>query len=385
MEVRNILVNTKSNFVGGNLAKFLPKWKTFTSDFEILNTVRGLPIKVDKNFEPSDMFQHKLGSNAGKFVQSEISSLLNKQVIFPTSHEHGEHISPIFTRPKQDGSFRLILNLKKLNRNVEFKHFKMETLRSILCLIQQNCFMAKLDIKDAYYTVPIKHSDHKLLKFRFQNKLYKFVALPNGYSEGPRLFTKLLKPILAHLRGNEICIAAYIDDLFTMNRSFESCLSNVKQSSKLLDDMGFTINVSKSIFIPSQKMEFLGFTIDSVAMTVTLTSIKKHKLKCLCIDMLSKESMPIRSVSILLGTITSSLIGVPLGWLHYRSLDRAKTSALFQNAWDFDKPMTLSQAARDDITWWQHNIDISFAPIFIGVPEHTLTTDASGIRKRIYT
>ena len=120
--------------------------------------------------------------------------------IVPSSHEPGEFISPIFVRPKDDGSFRLILNLKKLNEHTEYIHFKMDTLASILTLVRPGAFMAKVDIKDAYYSVPIYPPDQKQLKFMFDEVLYQFTVLPNGYSPGPRKFTKLLKPPLSDLR-----------------------------------------------------------------------------------------------------------------------------------------------------------------------------------------
>ena len=46
-----------------------------------------------------------------------------------------EYISPIFLRQKPDSSYRLILNPKKLNENMPYIHFKMETFQSILLLI----------------------------------------------------------------------------------------------------------------------------------------------------------------------------------------------------------------------------------------------------------
>ena len=76
----------------------------------------------------------------------------------------------------------------------------METLSSVLRLVTPMTYMAEIDIKDAYYSVPIKLEDQKLLKFKFDNVLYQFTSLPNGYSEGPRKFTKLLKTPLAALR-----------------------------------------------------------------------------------------------------------------------------------------------------------------------------------------
>ena len=81
-------------------------------------------------------------------------------------------------------------------------------------------YMAKLDIKDAYYSVPIFNDDQKLLKFKFKDILYQYLALPNRYTKGPRKFTKLPKPILAKLRQEGITLVAYLDDIFVMGWTY---------------------------------------------------------------------------------------------------------------------------------------------------------------------
>ena len=90
------------------------------------------------------------------FISEEIKRLITKGVIKESKHESGEYISPTFVTEKSDGGYRFILNLKRLNQEKERKKFKMQTLKSILCLIRQNAYMAKLDIKDAYYSIPIQ-------------------------------------------------------------------------------------------------------------------------------------------------------------------------------------------------------------------------------------
>ena len=49
----------------------------------------------------------------------------------------------------------MILNPKRLNENMPYIHFKMKTLKSILTLVTPNCYMTKVDMKDANYSVPI--------------------------------------------------------------------------------------------------------------------------------------------------------------------------------------------------------------------------------------
>ena len=105
---------------------------------------------------------------------------MRKKVIERTSHEEGEFISPNFITEKSDGGYRFILNLKRLNKEVDKVKFKMQTLKSILCLVRPDAYMAKLDIKDAYYSIPIHKDSRKLLKFYFKGELFQFIALPNG-------------------------------------------------------------------------------------------------------------------------------------------------------------------------------------------------------------
>ena len=113
----------------------------------------------------------------------------------------------------------------------------METIGTILQLVKQGAFMSKLDIKDAYYSISRYEHDQKYLKFQFDRFLYKYTVSPNDYPEGPRKFTKLLKPpmSLSELRRVEKnVIACYFDDLLTIDFSHASCLSNVAKLSNYL-------------------------------------------------------------------------------------------------------------------------------------------------------
>ena len=62
-------------------------------------------------------------------IETEISNLLQKPVFCKTHHEPGEYVSPIFVRPKKDGTTRMILNLKSLNQSVVYLHFKMDNIK----------------------------------------------------------------------------------------------------------------------------------------------------------------------------------------------------------------------------------------------------------------
>ena len=86
-----------------------------------------------------------------ELIDMEIQRLLLKGVIAHSVHEEGEFISSIFVRPKKDGSYRMILNLKSLNQYVEYHHFKLDTIWTAVHMMTPGCFMGSIDLKDAYF------------------------------------------------------------------------------------------------------------------------------------------------------------------------------------------------------------------------------------------
>ena len=306
-----------------------------------------------------------------------LTKLLQKGVIIKSVHEIGEIISPIFLRDKPDGSHRVILNLKATNAFVDNSHFKMETIRSILKLIYPNCYMASIDLKDAYYSVKIHDSYQKYLKFQFQGALYAFTCLPNGLCTGPRKFTKLCKPPLAHLRtlGHTVC--AYIDDLINIGDNFVECQHNVCDTITTFCKLGFNVNHKKSKLIPSQTITFLGFNIDSVHMKITPTHEKILNVQTLCRTLLGKTSFKIRFLARIIGTLISTFPGVKHGPLHFRILEALKTRALRDNKGKFDRKMCLSVQGKTEILWWLDNIASAENDIYIPNPHMEISTDAS--------
>ena len=71
----------------------------------------------------------------------------------------------IFVTPKKDEGVRLVINLKYLNQNIMYEHFKMENMSDLVNMIKPGDFIMQLDLKDAYFSVPIHPQDQKFLRF----------------------------------------------------------------------------------------------------------------------------------------------------------------------------------------------------------------------------
>lgn len=118
-----------------------------------MQTVVGDTIEfIEQPPENSFISKNSIAKEHAEQVNAELNSLLDKHVIVPCDHEPGEFISPIFSVPKKDNRIRLILNLKNLNQYVQYHHFKMDSIHTALQLVTQDCWMASIDLEDAYYT-----------------------------------------------------------------------------------------------------------------------------------------------------------------------------------------------------------------------------------------
>jgi len=240
--------------------------------------------------------------------------------------------------------------------------------------------MTSVDLKDAFFTIPI-HSDHyKYLKFMHRNKLYEFLAMPNGYGPAMRVFTKLIKIPFSHLRNKGNISVAYVDDSYLQGSTYNECLQNTCDTVNLLRSLGFTIHAEKSTLIPKQIITFLGFEFNSIKMTINLTTNKKQKILKLCIEILSSSTFKIQMLASIIGNLVASFPAVPLGRLFYRHLERDKIQALKHSKGNFNHIMKLSQLNENsvlELKWWANNIMDSHKRILEPKIDKTIYTDAS--------
>ena len=365
--------------IAGNIKNCIRNWQRLTSCPWTLETVLGCKIpllKQPKQLVPPHPF--KLTLSEQKIMDDEIVKLHNKGVIKQAEHLEGEFISNIFLRPKPNGTFRLILDLTKFNDFVKYEHFKMFSLTMARQLITKGAYMASIDLKDAYYYVPIASEHRKYLRFVWRGTLYEYTCLPNGLASCPRIFTRLLKPIFATLGERGHILFPYIDDSFIVASSKTECAQAITELRELFVALGFSIHEDKSVLTPTHRLKFLGFYLDSSRMMVEITEEKVEKFTQ-AVDSIGSQGakVKIRTVAGIVGLMTAYGPAVLYGGAHIKTLERCKNDALRKAKGDFEKCMRISPEGWEDINWWQEHIACSPSPIVVCKPKVQITTDAS--------
>ena len=164
-----------------------------------------------------------------------------------------------------------------------------------------------------------------------------------------------------------------------MGDSEKECVQNVKSSLALFKSLGFVVYPTKSVLIPSHKITYLGFEVDSQDMTVIPTLERKQTILSTASKLLTGSSSAVRELAQFIGQVVSCFQGVKFGPLWYRYMESDKIKALKQNKGDYESKVVFSNEAKSEMIWWTENIMSSFSDVHAdhSEPDFVLFTDAS--------
>jgi hypothetical protein len=72
-------------------------------------------------------------------------------------------------------------------------HFKMEGVPTLIQLMKKDNYAVTWDLSSAYNHVPVHPAMQPLLGVCWKGECYKFVGMPFGLNDAPRVFSKIMK------------------------------------------------------------------------------------------------------------------------------------------------------------------------------------------------
>ena len=287
-----------------------------------------------------------------------------------TSHAHGvlqSSISSTKERRLISPSHRL-KSLEQIHSERTFPNGKL------------NVHKAPLKRKRIYGQTRPKRDleSQKFLRFVWLGQTYQFLALPFGLNTAPRIFTKLLKPVVAYLHTRNIRLLIYLDDILIIGSSVQILREHTVLVIELLRNLGFIINYEKSLLTPTPVLEFLGFLINSKTMKFYLPQTKVAKVLDLCKSLLKENPISLHLLAQLQGFLESCRPAVWLAPLHFRHLQSCLIQQVALNKGSYQGTVLLDPQAREELQWWITNIKrVNGSPIRPPAPEMVITSDAS--------
>ena len=176
-------------------------------------------------------------------------------------------------------------------------------------LVTPGCYFAKLDLSNAFRCVKSHSSNHKAneLKWRFQgDKHYTCLIderLPFGARKTPEIFNSITQAVREMMkRRGYNTIMCYLDDFLIVSQTYSECLQALNELLCLLGRLGFQINYNK-LEGPTRKITFLGITLDSVTMTLSIPGDKLTDVKLTMKRIISCKKVSKRDIQSLVGKL----------------------------------------------------------------------------------
>ena len=141
--------------------------------------------------------------------------------------------------------------------------------------------------------------------------------------------------------------------------------------------MGFVVHSEKSVLKPTHVLEFLGFVIDSMNMTIRVTDKKVTSLVEFCSVLCGKKEVSIRTIATIVGKLLAACPGVEIGPLYVKIIEIEKNRALKSNRGDYDANMVISEEIISCLNWWIDNLSSQVRHISHGNPDIVVHCDAS--------
>lgn len=164
---------------------------------------------------------------------------------------------------------RLVVDLSVVTSYLEDRPFRYESLASFVRQLSAGDHMVSWDISDAFHHILLDPADSARLAFAVDGVLYFPLSLPFGLKLAPWALTKVLRPVLAHLRSRGFALIGCMDDFASVATggrpgSKAAATSARRRAISLFRRLGIQVHPSKGAATGTTSLDLLGFRIDTV-------------------------------------------------------------------------------------------------------------------------
>lgn len=190
-------------------------------------------------------------------VREQIKEMLNWGVI---KKQKTDHISPLVTVMKKDGSVRVCLDARNLNKRMKQDFILPPNPNELLASFKAGMVVSTIDLTASYWQIAIKPEHSQYVGFVFENESYTFQRLPFGLSTSMASLIRCLNGVLGP-ESREFT-AVYVDDLLVFSKTPDEHLNHLRFIFEKLESEGVTVKLRKCQFM-RKEVTFLGHVISS--------------------------------------------------------------------------------------------------------------------------
>ena len=197
-------------------------------------------------------------------MDEEVERMLKLGVI---EGSNSPYATPLVAVKKKDGSNRVCLDFRKINKLTVFDSEPMPDQNLIMTHISKSKYFTKIDLSKGYWQTPLEKQSREITAFQTNKGLMQFVAMPFGLVNSGATFNRMMRKLFNNLKNVEI----FVDDILVHSRDWEEHKVTLKLVLSILRKALLTVRPSKTE-IAYFAVEYLG---SKVGKGVTQTTEEK--------------------------------------------------------------------------------------------------------------
>ena len=190
------------------------------------------------------------------FIKDEVSKLLNDGIIEPSFSPWRAQV--LVTKDERHKRRMVVDYSQTINRYTLLDAYPLPSIDEQVNAIAQGHVFSTLDLKSAYYQIPLCSADRPFTAFEADGKLYQYTRLPFGITNGVSFFQRLIDEIISknNLKGTY----AYLDNITVSGHDQADHDRKLEQLLNAASQENLSFNETKCIFSQSE-IDILGYRV----------------------------------------------------------------------------------------------------------------------------
>ena len=166
--------------------------------------------------------------------------------------------APILFVPKKDGTLRLCVDYRGLNKITVKNRYPLPLIGETLDRLRCAKIFTSLDLRNAYHRIRIRPGDEWKTAFRTRYGHFEYQVMPFGMVNAPATFQAYINEAMVGLV--DIVCVVYLDDILIYSEHVDEHVTHVRQVLQRLREYRLYAKLSKCAF-STTKVNFLGFVV----------------------------------------------------------------------------------------------------------------------------